>query len=161
VAEGSIEKGQRLCRKQRRFSDAAGAGSGGAAAERALVWSMLIEGRPCVAKDFKRAFESLLLLERRWAVRAARVYSAAATFEAMVLPKMRSELRREREEMGSCFMQIVVGSATMRDGASWKSTPRLCNSTKKILPPCSSVLHMLRSMRKNWRLGSARGRVFS
>jgi hypothetical protein len=84
-----------------------------------------------VAKDFKRAFESLLLLERRWAARTARVYSAAATFEAMVLPKMRSELRREREAMGSCFMQIVVGSATMRDGASWKSAPRLCNSTKK------------------------------
>ena len=114
LADGLFQEGKRLC-EQQRFSDAAKSWGQAAllqhAASHAFLSDMLIEGRPDVPKDHKRAFElaaagaAMGCTHSKGALGRCLVNGTGVAKDA----GKGLALGRESEAAGSCFGQFVVG----------------------------------------------------
>jgi TPR repeat protein len=114
LADGLFQEGQRLC-EQQRFSDAAKSWGQAAllqhAASHAFLSDMMIDGRQCVAKDAKRAFElaaagaAMSCVHSKGALGRCLFTGAVVAIDA----GKGLALARESAAAGSCFGQFVVG----------------------------------------------------
>jgi hypothetical protein len=141
AADSVFQEGQRLYCEQR-YSDAAQRWGQGArskhAASHAFLSGMLVDGRPGVAKDEKRAFKlakagaALGCAHSKGAL--GRCYFFGQGVAANVGKGL--ALGRESEAAGSCFGQFVVGMCYYKGlGVAQDKASGGCAT----LPPCSGT----------------------